>query len=112
MKIFLRCLRMYPKESVLAPLFKLLEACFDLFVPLVIAAIIDRGIATGDSSLVWKLCGVLVLLAFVGLAWAITAQYFSAVAAVGSAARIRRELFPRKGDTAPAYCTDSTNSGK
>jgi ABC-type multidrug transport system fused ATPase/permease subunit len=84
---------MYPKESVLAPLFKLLEACFDLFVPLVIAAIIDRGIATGDSSLVWKLCGVLVLLAFVGLAWAITAQYFSAVAAVGSAARIRRELF-------------------
>jgi ABC-type multidrug transport system fused ATPase/permease subunit len=84
---------MYPKESVLAPLFKLLEACFDLFVPLVIAAIIDRGIATGDSSLVWKLCGVLVLLAFVGLGWAITAQYFSAVAAVGSAARIRRELF-------------------
>ena len=93
MKIFLRCLRMYPKESVLAPLFKLLEACFDLCVPLVIAAIIDRGITGQDSTLVWQMCGVLVLLAFVGLGWAITAQYFSAKAAVGSAARIRHELF-------------------
>ena len=93
MKIFLRCLGMYPKESILAPLFKLLEACFDLCVPLVVAAIIDKGIGGNDSSLVWQLCGVLVLLAFVGLAWAITAQYFSARAAVGSAARIRRELF-------------------
>ena len=93
MKIFLRCLRMYPKESVLAPLFKLLEACFDLCVPLVIAAIIDRGIADGDTTFVWQMCGVLVLLAFVGLGWAITAQYFSAKAAVGSATRIRHELF-------------------
>ena len=93
MKIFLRCLGMYPRESILAPLFKLLEACFDLCVPLVVAAIIDRGIGGNDTTLVWKLCGVLVLLAFVGLAWAITAQYFSARAAVGSAARMRRELF-------------------
>ena len=93
MKIFLRCLGMYPKESVLAPLFKLLEACFDLCVPLVVAAIIDKGIGGQDQTLVWQLCGVLVLLAFVGLAWAITAQYFSARAAVGSAARMRRELF-------------------
>ena len=93
MKIFLRCLGMYPKESILAPLFKLLEACFDLCVPLVVAAIIDKGIGGGDPTLVWQLCGVLVLLAFVGLAWAITAQYFSARAAVGSAARMRRELF-------------------
>ena len=93
MKIFLRCLGMYPKESILAPLFKLLEACFDLCVPLVVAAIIDQGIGGGDPTLVWKLCGVLVLLAFVGLGWAITAQYFSARAAVGSAARMRRELF-------------------
>ena len=93
MKIFLRCLGMYPKESILAPLFKLLEACFDLCVPLVVAAIIDKGIGGGDPTLVWKLCGVLVLLAFVGLGWAITAQYFSARAAVGSAARMRRELF-------------------
>ena len=93
MKVFLRCLGMYKKESLLAPLFKLLEACFDLCVPLVVAAIIDRGIGGGDAAFVWKMCGVLVLLAFVGLAWAITAQYFSARAAVGSAARIRRELF-------------------
>ena len=99
MKIFLRCLGLYPKESVLAPLFKLLEACFDLCVPLVVAAIIDKGIpsesSTGDPSFVWLMCGVLVLLAFVGLAWAITAQYFSARAAVGSAARIRHDLFAR-----------------
>ena len=93
MKIFLRCLRMYPKETFLAPLFKLLEACFDLCVPLVIAAIIDRGIANGDSAFVWQMCGVLVILAFVGLSLAITAQYFSAKAAVGSAARLRHELF-------------------
>ncbi|MBP3666939.1 MAG: ABC transporter ATP-binding protein [Clostridia bacterium] len=93
MKIFLRCLRMYPKETILAPLFKLLEACFDLCVPLVVAAIIDKGIKGNDTALVWQLCGVLVLLAFVGLGWAITAQYFSAKAAVGSAARMRRELF-------------------
>ena len=93
MKIFLRCLGMYPKETVLAPLFKLLEACFDLCVPLVVAAIIDQGIGGNDTTLVWQLCGVLVLLAFLGLGWAITAQYFSAKAAVGSAARMRRELF-------------------
>ena len=84
---------MYPKESVLAPLFKLLEACFDLCVPLVVAAIIDQGIGDHNSTFVWQMCGVLVLLAFVGLAWAITAQYFSAKAAVGSAARIRHDLF-------------------
>ena len=93
MRIFLRCLGMYPRESVLAPFFKLLEACFDLCVPLVVAAIIDKGLGGQDQTLVWQLCGVLVLLAFVGLAWAITAQYFSARAAVGSAARMRRELF-------------------
>ncbi len=93
MKIFLRCLGMYPKESILAPLFKLLEACFDLCVPLVVAAIIDRGIGGGNTAFVWKMCGVLVLLAFIGLAWAITAQYFSATAAVGSAARLRHRLF-------------------
>ena len=85
MKIFLRCLFMYPKETILAPLFKLLEACFDLCVPLVIAAIIDDGIGGDDPTFVWQMCGVLVLLAFVGLFWAITAQYFSARAAVGSA---------------------------
>ena len=93
MKTFLRCLRMYPRESILAPLFKLLEACFDLCVPLVIAAIIDDGIGGDNPTFVWQMCGVLVLLAFVGLSLAITAQYFSAKAAVGSAARLRHDLF-------------------
>lgn len=93
MKIFLRFLRTYPKESVLAPLFKLLEAIFDLCVPLVVAAIIDRGIDAGDKPFIRQMCLVLVLLAFVGLACALTAQYFSAKAAVGSAARLRHDLF-------------------
>lgn len=84
---------MYPRESVLAPLFKLLEACFDLCVPLVVAAIIDRGIGEGDTAFVWQMCGVLVLLAFVGLGWAVTAQYYSAKVAVGSAAKLRHDLF-------------------
>lgn len=93
MKVFLRCLRMYPLEAILAPLFKLLEACFDLCVPLVVAAIIDKGIDGGRPDYVWQMCGVLVLLAFVGFFWAVTAQYFSAKVAVGSAARVRHELF-------------------
>ncbi len=93
MKVFLRFLREYPRESVLAPLFKLLEALFDLCVPLVVAAIIDRGIGGEDRPFVWWMCGVLVLLAIVGLVCALTAQYFAAKAAVGSAARLRRALF-------------------
>ncbi len=93
MKIYLRFLRAYPKESIIAPLFKLLEAVFDLCVPLVVAAIIDRGIAEEDKSFVWTMCLVLVGLAFVGLACALTAQYFSAKAAVGTAARLRHDLF-------------------
>lgn len=75
MKKLLVFLRDYKKESVLAPLFKLLEASFELFVPLVMAKIIDVGIGTGDNSYVLKMCGVLILLAFIGLTCAITAQY-------------------------------------
>ena len=93
MKIFLRFLKEYPRESVLAPLFKLLEACFDLCVPLVVAAMIDRGIGTGDKGFLWKMTLLLVLLAFVGLACSVTAQYFASKAAVGTATRLRRELF-------------------
>jgi len=97
MKIFMRFWREYPKESILAPLFKLLEACFDLCVPLVVAAIIDTGIAGGigggDNTFIWQMCLVLVGLAIVGLTFAITAQYFSAKAAVGSATRLRHDLF-------------------
>ncbi len=96
MKIFLRFLRAYPKESVIAPLFKLLEACFDLCVPLVVAAIIDRGIGTdgaGDKPFIWRMCLVLVILAVVGLTCALIAQYFAAKAAVGTASRLRHDLF-------------------
>ncbi len=93
MKVFLRFLREYPRESVLAPLFKLLEACFDLCVPLVVAAMIDKGIDGGDSAFLWKMTLLLALLAFVGLACSVTAQYFAAKAAVGTATRLRRALF-------------------
>ncbi len=93
MKTYLRFLRLYPKESIIAPLFKLLEAIFDLCVPLVVAAIIDRGIGEGDTAFIWMMCGVLILLAVVGFSCAMIAQYFSARAAVGTAARIRHELF-------------------
>ncbi len=97
MKVFLRFLRSYPKESIIAPLFKLLEAIFDLCVPLVVAAIIDRGIGgegdPGDPGFVWRMVALLALLAVVGLTCALIAQYFSAKAAVGVASRLRHDLF-------------------
>lgn len=89
----LKYLKFYKKETILGPLFKLLEAMFELFVPLVIAAIIDSGIKSDNSAFVMKMCGVLVLLALVGLASAITAQYFAAKASCGFAAKIREVLF-------------------
>lgn len=93
MKIFMRFLREYPRESILAPLFKLLEACFDLCVPLVIAAMIDRGIGEGDRPFLIWMTLVLVGLALVGLVCALCAQYFAAKSAVGTAAKLRRDLF-------------------
>ena len=83
----------YKMESVLAPLFKMLEAFFELMVPLVMAAIIDEGIANGDTPYIFKMGLVLVLLAAVGLASSVTAQYFSARAAVGFATKLRNALF-------------------
>lgn len=83
----------YSKECVLGPLFKLLEACFDLIVPLVMAGIIDNGIAGNDKGYIFRFGGVLVLLAIVGLTCSITAQYFAAKAAVGFAANVRHALF-------------------
>lgn len=83
----------YTKECILGPSFKLLEACFDLIVPLVMAAIIDNGIAMGDRGYIFKYGGVLVLLALVGLICSITAQYFAAKAATGFAANLRVALF-------------------
>lgn len=93
MKRLLIYLRDYKKESVIAPAFKMLEALFDLFVPLVVASIINNGIANGDRTYVCRMCGVLILLAVVGLTCAVCAQYFAAKAAVGFAARLRHALF-------------------
>jgi len=88
-------MRGYIKESILGPLFKLLEATFELFVPLVIASMIDKGIRLENTDHIWKMGGVLLLLGVVGLAFSITAQYFAARAAVGTSAKIRQTLFER-----------------
>lgn len=93
MKRLLRYLAPYTKECILGPLFKLLEATFELFVPLVIASIIDRGIASGDGPYIWKMGALLVGLALVGLVSAITAQYFAAKAATGFAASLKHAVF-------------------
>ena len=93
MKDLLEHLRGHRLISVLAPLFKLLEALFDLFVPLVVADIIDVGIAAGDSAYVLGRGGILILLGLIGLASSITAQYFAAKAAVGCSTRMRGALF-------------------
>lgn len=93
MKSLLKYIKDYRKESILAPLFKMLEASFELMVPLVMASIIDRGIAHNDTAQIIKMGLVLVLLAAVGLISAVTAQYFSAKAAVGFATKLRSALF-------------------
>ena len=86
-------LKKYKKESILAPLFKMIEAIFELFVPLVISGIIDTGIPNSDKGYLLKMGGVLFALATVGLASSVTAQYFAAKAAIGSAADMRNDLF-------------------
>ncbi len=83
----------YKKESVLSPVFKLLEASFELFVPLVVADIIDNGINSGDIGYIIRRCLLLVLLAVVGLVSAITAQYFAAKAATGASTKLRSAVF-------------------
>ncbi len=93
MRELLRFLKDYRKESVLAPLFKLLEASFELFVPLVMAKMIDDGIVSRDYGIIAGMGAVLVLLAAIGLAASLTAQYFAAKAAVGFSARLKQELF-------------------
>lgn len=82
----------YGKECFLGPLFKLLEATFELFIPLVVANIVDKGIGGSDTGYIVKMCGVMIGLGVVGLIMAVSAQYFSAVAAVGGATRIRHAL--------------------
>ena len=93
MKMILKYLEELKKECVLAPLFKMLEALFELFVPLVVASIIDRGIGQQDTAYIVKMCLMLLGLAIIGLVCSITAQYFSAKAAVGCATGIRHALF-------------------
>lgn len=93
MKMIIRFLKGYKKECILAPLFKMLEAIFELFVPLVVSSIIDNGIANADKAYIMKMCFMLILLAVIGLTCAITAQYFSAKAAVGAATGMRHSLF-------------------
>ena len=93
MKNLFRHLKKYTLESILAPLFKLIEALLELTVPIVIAMIIDRGIANGEKGYVVKMSLLLVLIGAVGLAFSLTAQYFSAKAAVGTAADMRSGLF-------------------
>ena len=89
----LKYMKAYKKEAVCAPLFKLLEALFELFVPLVMARIIDIGIADGNRPYIVQMCLLMAALGLIGLVCSITAQYFSAKAAVGFAARLRHELF-------------------
>lgn len=93
MKKLLIYMKDYKKESVLGPLFKLLEASFELFIPLVVASMIDKGIPAGDKGYIWRMCLVMAALGLIGLVCAVTAQYFAAKAAVGFATKLRHGLF-------------------
>ena len=93
MRRLLIYLKGYYREAVLAPLFKMLEASFELAVPLVMANIIDVGIGNQDESYIWKMCAVMILLGVVGLLCSVTAQYFSARAAMGFSTALRHSLF-------------------
>lgn len=93
MRSLIKYLRDYKKETVLSPLFKLLEAAFELFVPLVMASIIDKGIGSRDKGYILQMCMVLVALGVIGLVCSITAQFFAAKAAVGFAAKLRHALY-------------------
>ena len=95
MRFILNYVKKYKIRAILAPLFKMLEAIFELLVPLVMASIINKGIASSDTHYIIKMSGVLILLAVVGLMFSITAQYFSAYVAVYSAAEIRRDVFEK-----------------
>ncbi|MDE5721370.1 MAG: ABC transporter ATP-binding protein/permease [Clostridia bacterium] len=96
MRKLLKYLRAYKLQSVLAPLFKLLEASFELIVPLVVAAIIDNGIDGGEGTVyIIKMCLILVLLGVIGLVCAVSAQYFAAKAAVGFSKELRHDLFAK-----------------
>ena len=95
MKKLLHFLKDYRKESILAPTFKMLEAIFELLVPLAVTVIIDQGINGGDTDKIWMACGFMLILAVVGLISAVSAQFFAARAAVGAAAKLRSALFEK-----------------
>ena len=110
MRKLLVYMKQYVKESILGPLFKLLEASFELFVPLVMAAIIDRGIANADTPYILRMGGLLIALALVGLICSITAQWFAARAAVGFAGKLRHEVFARIGRLSYTQLDEQGNS--
>ena len=95
MKKLLKYFKGYTPQCVLGPLFKLLEASFELLVPLVVASIIDVGIKNGDKPYIIKMCIIMVALGLVGLICSVTAQYFAARAAVGFTKRLRHALFEK-----------------
>lgn len=95
MKKLLRFLKGYYKESVLAPFFKMLEAIFELLVPIAVTVIIDEGVNGGNTNKIWIMCGVMLILAVVGLISAVCAQFFAAKAAVGFATKLRSALFKK-----------------
>lgn len=94
MKQMLQYLKAYKKESIIAPLFKMLEASFELLVPIVMANIIDVGIQNGDKPYIWRMCALMIALGVLGLVWfPWTAQYFAAKAAMGFGTALRKALF-------------------
>ena len=93
MKKLLKYMKEYKARCILAPTFKMLEAASELFVPLVVADIIDKGIAFSDKSYIVSICFLLIILAVLGLSFTVAAQYFSATAAVGFTANIKKALF-------------------
>lgn len=97
MKRLLKYLKGYEKETILAPLFKMLEATFELIVPLVVAGIVDVGIKNRDTEYIWKACILMVALGLIGLVCSLTAQYFSARAAMGFSTGLRKDMFSHIG---------------
>lgn len=97
MKRLLSYMKDYRKESILGPLFKMLEASFELLVPLVVASMVDVGIRNRDGGYIMKMGGLLLLLALVGLACSLTAQYFAAKAATGAGSALRNDLYKHIG---------------
>ena len=93
MKKLIKYLKPYTKESILAPLFKLLEVAFDLMVPVVVARMIDTGVAQQDYTYMLQCAAVLLAMALLGLLCSVTAQYFAAKAAVGFGASLRQTMF-------------------